>query len=203
MEHYILFLTIASVTVLSPGPGVTLTLTNSIRYGMYETFGGILGIATGNCIVATISATGLGLLLAASALAFTIMKYIGAAYLIYLGIKMWRTPPMAIKDTVALKPSIRKRYLEAITMQLSNPKAIFFFLSIFPQFIDNSKSYAVQFIVLVLTFCLLVIGIHLLYAMSAQRVKRWLSSPRGSRIFNGIGAGAFIFFGLALATSRK
>lgn len=66
MEHYFLFLTMASVTVLSPGPGVTLTLTNSIRYGMYETFGGILGIAIGAFIVAAISATGLGLLLAAS-----------------------------------------------------------------------------------------------------------------------------------------
>jgi len=193
----------ASVTILSPGPGVTLTLTNSIRYGMYETFGGILGIAFGALIVAAISATGLGIVLAASATAFTIMKYIGAAYLIYLGVKMWRTPPLTTTESAALKPSIRMRFLEGITLQLSNPKAIFFFLSIFPQFIDNSKPYALQFFTLVLTYGCLVVAIHMVYAMSAHKVKRWLSSPRGSRAFNRVGAGAFIFFGLALATSKK
>lgn len=193
----------ASATVLSPGPGVTLTLTNSIRYGMYETFGGILGIAIGASVVAGISATGLGLILAASATAFTIMKYIGAAYLIYLGIKMWRTPPMVTNEPAPLKPSMRRRFLEGLTLQLSNPKAIFFFLSIFPQFIDNSRPYVFQFFTLVLTYSCLVIGIHLLYAMSAHKVKRWLSSPRGSRVFNRIGGGAFVFFGLALATAKK
>ena len=203
MEQYILFVTMASLTVLSPGPGVTLTLTNSIRYGMYETFGGILGIASGAFIVAAISATGLGLILAASALAFTIMKYIGAAYLIYLGIKMWRTPPLMTKEPGALKPSRSKRFLEGITLQLSNPKVIFFFLSLFPQFIDDSKPYAVQFFTLVSTYCALIIVIHLAYAMTAHKVKMWLSSPRGSRIFNRVGAGAFIFFGLAMAASKK
>lgn len=131
------------------------------------------------------------------------MKYIGAAYLIYLGVKMWRTPPLTTKEPGVLKPSIRMRFLEGITLQLSNPKAIFFFLSIFPQFIDNSKPYAIQFFTLVLTYGSLVIAIHLMYAMTAHKVKKWLSSPRGSRMFNRIGARAFIFFGLALATSKK
>ncbi len=203
MENYFLFLIVASATVLSPGPGVTLTLTNAIRFGMYETFAGILGVASGAVIVAAISATGLGLLLTASAMAFTIMKYIGAAYLIYLGIKMWRAHPSMAKETVAAKPSIHRRYLEGITLQLSNPKAIFFFLSVFPQFIYSSKPYASQFVLLVLTFGSLVVVIHMLYALSAQKVKRFLSTPRGSLLFNRIGGGAFVFFGLALATTKR
>lgn len=203
MENYYLFLIMASATVLSPGPGVTLTLTNSIRYGMYETFGGILGVATGAMVVAGISATGLGIIFAASATAFTIMKYIGAAYLVYLGIKMWRAQPTSAKESAELRPSIGKRFLEGITLQLSNPKAIFFFLSVFPQFIDSSKPYAIQFFTLVLTYSSLVVAIHMVYAMSAHKVKRLLSSPRGSRVFNRIGGGAFVFFGLALATSKR
>ena len=171
--------------------------------GGYLGAGTVLGIAGGAFIVAAISATGLGLILAASALAFTIMKYIGAAYLLYLGIKMWRTPPMTTKEQGVVKPSRGKRFLEGITLQLSNPKVIFFFLSLFPQFIDGSKPYAAQFFTLVLTYCALIIVIHLAYAMTAHKVKAWLSTPRGSRIFNRVGAGAFIFFGLAMATSKK
>lgn len=203
MEHYLLFVTMASLTILSPGPGVTLTLTNAVRHGMYDTFGGILGIAFGASVVATISATGLGLVLVASATAFTIMKYIGAAYLIYLGIKMWRSRWALTEETTSEDRSMGRRFLEALTLQLSNPKAIFFFLSIFPQFIDDTRPYTVQFIILVFTYSCLVIAIHLLYAWSAHRVRRWLGSPRGSRVFSAISGGAFIFFGLALATSKK
>lgn len=203
MEHYFLFVTMASLTILSPGPGVTLTLTNAVRHGMYDTFGGILGIAFGASVVAAISATGLGLILVASATAFTVMKYIGAAYLIYLGIRMWRSRWTVTEGTTAIERSMGRRFLEALTLQLSNPKAIFFFLSIFPQFIDDARPYVIQFVILVFTYSCLVIAIHLLYALSAHRVKRWLGSPRGRRVFNAIGGGAFIAFGLALATSKK
>lgn len=85
MGSYLLFVVIAIATVLSPGPGVMLTLTNAIRFGVSGAFGGILGIAFGTFIVAGISATSLGIVLATSATAFSIMKFIGAAYLIYLG----------------------------------------------------------------------------------------------------------------------
>ncbi len=81
MTLYPVFLLVAATTVLSPGPGVVMTLTNSLRYGFRGTLGGILGIAAGALAVAALSATGLGVLLATSAMAFTILKYAGAAYL--------------------------------------------------------------------------------------------------------------------------
>ena len=92
MENYLLFTLIATVTILSPGPGVLLTLTNSIRYGFFGAIGGIVGIAFGTFIVAGLSATSVGVILATSAMAFTVMKFIGAAYLIYLGVKLWQSP---------------------------------------------------------------------------------------------------------------
>ena len=203
MKLYPLFLLMATATVFSPGPGVVMTLTNSIRYGFRGTFGGILGIAFGALVVAAVSATSVGVILATSALAFTVMKYVGAAYLIYLGIKLWRAPGFQYKEASAHEAGVAKRFLEGLSLQLTNPKAVFFFLSVFPQFIDQSAAYATQFSVLVLTYSALVVLIHSVYALTAQRAKAWLTSERGGRVVNKAGAATFVFFGAALATAKR
>lgn len=94
MQLYAMFFFMATLTVLTPGPGVVMTLTNTLRYGLRRAAGGILGIAAGTLLVATLSATGLGILLATSAVAFTLMKLLGAAYLIYLGLRLWHSPAL-------------------------------------------------------------------------------------------------------------
>lgn len=203
MKLYLVFLLMATVTVLSPGPGVVMTLTNSLRYGLKGTFGGILGISFGALVVAGISATSLGVLLAASALAFNVMKYIGAAYLIYLGIRLWRAPPFTFSEQTTQDAGFFKRFLEGLSMQLTNPKAIFFFLSVFPQFIHSQQNYAIQFATLVLTYSGLVVIIHSIYALFAKRAKRWLVSERGGRIINKTSASAFLFFGAVMATAKR
>jgi homoserine/homoserine lactone efflux protein len=200
---YPLFLLMATATVFSPGPGVVMTLTNSLRYGIKGTFGGILGISFGAFVVAAISATSLGVVLAASALAFTILKFIGAAYLFYLGIKLWRAPAFQLKKQPSQEASFGKRFLEGLSLQLTNPKVIFFFLSVFPQFIDPSRDYSAQFSAQVLTYSSLVVVIHCLYALFAQRAKRWLISERGGRLLNKVGGTMFVFFGAALAAANR
>jgi len=203
MKLYPLFLLMAAVTVFSPGPGVVMTLTNSLRYGMKGTFGGILGISLGALVVAAISATSLGVVLAASALAFTVVKFVGATYLVYLGIKLWRAPAFRLKEQPTHEASVGRRFLEGLSLQLTNPKVIFFFLSVFPQFIDRSMDYAIQFTLQVLTYSTLVIVIHCLYALFAQRVRLWLISERGGRTINRLGGATFMLFGAALATAKK
>lgn len=203
MKLYPLFLFMAAVTVISPGPGVIMTLTNSLRYGMKGTFGGILGISIGALLVAAISATSLGVVLAASVLAFTILKILGAAYLVYLGIKLWRAPAIRFKEQPVHEVSVGKRFVEGLSLQLTNPKVIFFFLSVFPQFIDDSGDYSTQFTVQVLTYSSLVVVIHCLYALSAQRVKRWLTSVEGGRFINRLGGATFVCFGAALAATKR
>ncbi len=202
MENYLIFVLIATITVLSPGPGVLLTLTNAIRYGASGAVGGILGIAAGTFIVAGVSATSLGVLLAASSLAFTVMKFIGAAYLIYLGIKLWRSPAIKMDALTQLRKK-RMQFVEGLTLQLTNPKAVFFFMSIFPQFVDYSSGHMAQFLLLVVTYSALVVVIHVLYACLAKRVRSWLSSERGGRTVNRIGGGTFMFFGIGLASATK
>lgn len=203
MKLYLLFFLMAAATVLSPGPGVVMTLTNALRYGMRGTFGGILGIAFGALLVAAISATSLGVLLAASALAFTIMKFVGAAYLVYLGIRLWRAPPFKFGEQPAHEAGFRRRFIEGLSLQLTNPKAIFFFLSVFPQFIDPQMNYAGQFTALVLTYSSLVVVIHCTYALFAKRTKRWLTSERGGRAVNRAAGATLVCFGAALATAKR
>ncbi|MFT5118273.1 MAG: homoserine/homoserine lactone efflux protein [Kiritimatiellia bacterium] len=203
MENYLLFVLIAIVTVLSPGPGVLLTLTNAIRYGVSGTVGGILGIAFGAFIVAAVSATSLGIILATSSIAFSVMKYIGAGYLIYLGIKLWRSPAVKMDVTKVSTKDIKRRFVEGLTMQLTNPKAVFFFMSIFPQFIDYSTAYTQQFVLLVVTYSLLVVVIHWLYAYLAKSARMWLSSDKGGRIVNRLGGGTFVCFGVGLASASR
>lgn len=193
----------AAATVFSPGPGVIMTLTNSLHYGFKGTFGGILGISVGALLVAAISATSLGVVLAASAAAFTVMKFIGAAYLIYLGIKLWKAPAPEFKPQHAHEAGVAKRFVEGLSLQLTNPKVIFFFLSVFPQFIQPEVDYSSQFALQVLTYSVLVVIIHCAYAVFALKAKSILTSQKGGRTLNRLAGSIFIFFGAALATAKK
>jgi len=196
---YFLFTLVAASTVLSPGPGVVMTLSNALRKGYRGTVGGIFGVAIGALFVAGVSATSLGLLLAASSFAFNTLKFIGAAYLIYLGLKLWFSSAFTFAELHAGEGGLWATFLEGLTLQLTNPKAIFFFLSVFPQFIEREENYPTQFFILVLTYSTLVIFIHSLYAFFAKRAKHWLTSEIGSRLIKRMSGTAFVFFGVALA----
>lgn len=203
MENYLLFFIIAVATILSPGPGVILTLTNAIRYGFSGAMGGILGIAFGTFIVAGVSATSLGVILATSSIAFSIMKYLGAAYLIYLGIKLWRSPIKSVESNIGSTKNKKLQFVEGLTLQLTNPKAVFFFMSIFPQFVDYTGDFVGQFLLLVITYSSLVIFIHILYALLAKSARSWLASEKGGRMVNRFGGGTFVCFGVGLASASK
>lgn len=203
MENYLLFLVIAIITVISPGPGVVLTLTNTLRFGLTSTVGSILGIATGTFIVAGVSATSLGIVLMTSSVAFSAMKWIGAAYLIYLGIKLWRAPATTIATNTMPSKNHRFLFLEGLLLQLSNPKAIFFFMAVFPQFIDFNQHYLSQFMVLVVTYSLLVVVIHLLYSLIATSARLWFTSKTGGHIVNKVGGSTFMLFGIGLASANR
>jgi len=203
LDAYLLFLIIAVATVMSPGPGVLLTLTNAIRFGVRGAIGGMLGLAVGAFIVAGVSATGLGLLLATSAVAFTAIKFIGAAYLIYLGIKLWRSPATPIELSRRNRISLFRQFIEGLSLQLTNPKVVFFFLSILPQFVDYRAGHFQQFALLVVTYSCVLMIVHLLYACLARTTRRWLASDKGGRLVNRLGGGTFICFGLGLAATSR
>lgn len=202
MASYGLFLILATLTVLSPGPGVVLTISNALRHGWRGALPGIFGIASGAFIVAGICASSLGLILAASATAFTLLKYIGALYLLYLGIKMWRTQRFVPELTVTSTPPWR-RFGEALSIQLLNPKAGFFFLAVFPQFIKPEGDYYSQFFLLVSSYSVLVVLVHSGYALMANGARSWLSSSQGARIVGKLSGITFLGFGVLMASASK
>jgi homoserine/homoserine lactone efflux protein len=201
MDSYLIYLGLAIATLLMPGPVVILTINNSIQRGLTKSLAGILGITLAIMLIALISATSLGILLSSSAFAFTVIKIIGAAYLIYLGIKMFRKNATNRILANEKEASLLKCFTEGFFVSLSNPKYTIFFLSIFPQFIDLSKAYAPQFILLAATFCFLVIVINTTYALFAAFAKSRLASEKSGLILNNISGVLFVGFGLGLAVS--
>lgn len=202
MASYGLFLILATFTVLSPGPGVILTLSNALRHGWCGALPGILGIALGAFIVAGLSASSVGLVLATSATAFTVLKYAGAVYLLYLGVKMWRTQRF-IPELGATAAQPWRRFVEALSIQLLNPKAGFFFLAVFPQFISQRGNYYSQFFLLVSSYAVLVVLVHTGYALMANGARGWLSTHRGARIVGKLSGITFFGFGVLMATASR
>ncbi|AGH80862.1 lysine exporter protein LysE/YggA [Psychromonas sp. CNPT3] len=203
MENYILFIAIASATILSPGPGVVFTITNSIKDGFLGAISGVLGVAIGMLCIAAISATSLATILSTSAFAFTILKYIGSAYLIYLGIKMWRSSSnFSISNNNHAK-SNKKKFTEGFFITLLNPKAIFFFMALFPHFINPNEAYIFQFLLLAITFSVLVVIIHFSYSFFAKSARSKLSTPKGSRVLSKTSGTFYMLFGAGLAIANK
>ncbi|MEP0073166.1 MAG: LysE family translocator [Marinomonas sp.] len=203
MESYLLYVGVAIATILLPGPAVMLTLNNAIQRGLLKSLAGILGVSLAILLVATISATSLGVILASSAIAFNVIKIAGAAYLIYLGVKMLRSEVANNPIIKAKESSLLRCFIEGFLVSISNPKAVIFFMSIFPQFIDVTQEYAPQFVLLAATFSVLVIVIHTIYAVFASFAKSKLSSKKGNALLNKISGGVFVSFGVGLAASSK
>lgn len=203
MDNYVIYVGVAIATILLPGPAVMLTINNAIQRGLLRCFAGILGIALAILLVAIVSATSLGIILAASATAFTVVKIIGAVYLVYLGVKMWRTKSMSGSRDNYQEAAFLKCFIEGFFVSVSNPKAVIFFMSIFPQFINVSEAYRPQFILLAVTFSVLVIVIHTAYALLSSFAGSKVSSAKNHMVLNKVGGGIFVGFGIGLAASSK
>ncbi|MCA2017659.1 LysE family translocator [Vibrio tritonius] len=171
METYFSFAAIALAVVYMPGPGTLKSITNAINFGLRGSIVGISGLTLGVCAVAVFSATSLGILLVSSPKAFNIVSYCGAAYLLYLGIKLWFTRRQDQAISVELTFKKRRVFGEGILLQFSNPNAILFFFSIFPHFIKPEENYVMQFSVLVGIFSLAFICAHSTYAFLAYKAK--------------------------------
>lgn len=203
MSTYWLFLLLTTVTIVSPGPGVMLTLSNALRHGYRGAIGGILGIAAGSFVVAAVSAAGLGALLAYSPRMFAAVKIAGAAYLIFLGIKLWLSQSAATGAGGEERRPPGRQFLEAAGLQLTNPQALVYFVSVFPQFIDVQQAYWLQFMVLIVTFGLLIVIIHSAYAALAGRIRHWMQSSQKARYLNKLAAVAFVAYGAAVLAGLR
>lgn len=202
MSNVLLFVFIAALTIVSPGPGVLLTLSNTLNYRLSKALWGIGGVVAGMAIIGGIASSSLGVILVASPYALIVVKVIGAAYLLYLGTKLFRSTPKGLgAGGEVVVPGPRKLFTEAFVITLFNPKPIIFFMALFPQFIDTSRPVALQFVILSSIFCLLVFLIHVLYGCFATFVSRKLTGNNFFVILNRSAGCIFMVFGVALGLS--
>ncbi len=197
LHVWLIYLLAATGLSLSPGPNGLLALTHGALHGrrkaLYTIFGGAFGFVT----VIALSLFGIGALLKTSLVWLTVLKWVGGAYLVWLGIQVWRSPPIGFEVGGSVQPRaswslFRQGALSAVT----NPKGVLFFAAFLPQFIDPTRSLVVQFVVMAGTFAAIEIATEIFIASMAHRISPWLR--RVGRRFNQACGGLFVAIGVAL-----
>jgi len=205
LELWLVYCVAAIGLSLTPGPNGLLSLTHGACFGFRPTISTVLGGALGFFLLIAASLAGMGTLLAASERAFTIAKWIGAAYLIYLGLKVWRAPApdvaLAGREAAPREARRLRMFNQGFLVAVSNPKALIFFAAFLPQFMAPGVPYAVQLAVFGGTFVVVEIVYELLLAVMAQRIAPWLA--RHGRWFNRAAGATFVGIGAALTTASR
>jgi len=199
LQTWLIYLLAATGLSLSPGPNGLLALTHGALHGPRRTLWTIAGGALGFTAVIALSLFGIGALLQTSAMALTVMKWVGGAYLAWLGWQVWRSPPIGLElaPGAAGAPAsgpllLRQGLLSAVT----NPKGLLFFAAFLPQFVDPARSLLLQFAIMAGTFAVIECVTELLLAGMAHRISPWLR--RAGRRFNQACGGLFMLIGAAL-----
>ena len=196
------FLLAAILIAVTPGPGAVLSMSTSMRYGYWSALTAILGLQAAILVHLAIVAIGFGALLAASETGFSVVKFIGAAYLIWLGVQKWRSPPLSV-DAETVPVRRRGLFFQGLLVNLTNPKAIIFIGALVPQFIDPGRSQVEQYLLIAATLCLTDIVVMSAYALAAGRLGSWLHDPKAIRLQNRAFGGLFISAGTLLALSSR
>lgn len=205
IETWLLYVVAVLVLTITPGPAVLMCITNSINFGARMTLFPALGNITSLIAIMTCSAIGIGAILATSALVFTIIKYLGVAYLLYLGISSLRakSSDFVLPTETELRGTRLRLYVKGMLVGISNPKALLFFTAFFPQFINPAAAKLPQFLVLCSTFVFFEFSVLMLYAMFAERMGPWLRSKGKAKMFNQFSGGVFVAAAGLLATVKK
>ncbi|MGU3401466.1 LysE family translocator [Brucellaceae bacterium D45D] len=202
-EIWLAFSAASIVLLIIPGPTVLLVVSYALGQGWRAALPMAVGVALGDFTAMTLSMLGVGTLLAASASIFTAVKWIGAAYLIWLGIKLFRaggTMDARIRqDRVKPVPML----LHAWLVTALNPKSITFFVAFLPQFLSPYRDFMAQMLIFESTFLVLAFLNAFAYALIATRARRFFANERALRIFNRAGGTTLIGAGIAAASMRS
>ena len=209
-DTWIYYLLAVLILTASPGPSSLLCMTQGVQSGFKLSIFTALGSLTAITGILTLSFTGLGVIIASSELVFNIIKWTGAAYLIYLGWKSLRSSQQDYDklsnqkaDSQSVKESAAKHYVSGFIVGASNPKAILFFTALFPQFIDPSIALLPQFAVFALTFAVMELSWLLVYAYLGAKSSNWLFAKGRAKVFNRVTGGVFIGAGALLSTTSR
>ncbi len=192
IELWLAFVAASSILLIIPGPTVLLVISYALGHGRRTAAWTVPGVALGDLSAMVLSIGGLGALLAASAELFLVIKWAGAAYLVWLGISMWRSTGSVDLRAVSDRFDGRKMFWNSFAITTLNPKGIVFFVAFLPQFIDPAGAAMPQLILLGSTFLVLATINAALFAVIAGSANEALSQPRHMRIANRVGGSMLI-----------
>ncbi len=194
------------IVLIIPGPTILLVVAYALSIGRTAALAVVAGVALGDLVAMTLSVIGLGALMQSSALLFSLLKWVGAAYLIWLGYTLWRAPPSVLSEAEAADPpamSPRRIFAHAFAVTATNPKSIIFFVAFVPQFVTPGADPAPQLALMTVTFVVLAAVNAAAYGLLAERMRRMLKTPKAARLANRIGGGALMSLGVATALARR
>ena len=203
LPTYLLYVAAVALLIVTPGPTMLMCMTNSINHGPRRAMTSVAGAVTAVLGVMLLSAMGLGALLATSETAFTVAKVAGAAYLIWLGVKTFRSDTVLQVEGEAAASPRRSFYLQGFLVGASNPKAVLFFAAFFPQFLNPAEAIAPQFAILALTFMAFEFTVLTLCALGVARLIPLLRSSAPVRWINRVCGGLFTLMGGLLLLTRR
>ena len=205
LETWLLFVAVSLVPAISPGPGVLLAISNTLRFGRNATLASASGNTLGLILIGYAVAFGFGAIMATSALAFTVLKFAGAAYLIYLGIKIWRdkTSFNSLDGCMAARKSHRALFGQAFLVSITNPKAILVITALFPQFMAGGQVNLLHISILSWTYAALCFLNHAAIAIAGNQLRGFLMAPKRMTYVRKVTGGLFVSFGAALASASR
>jgi threonine/homoserine/homoserine lactone efflux protein len=205
-EHWFAFAAASAVLLAIPGPTILLVISYALGHGRKIAGATVAGVALGDFTAMTASMLGLGALLATSAAVFTVLKWVGAAYLVWLGIKLWRAPVANDSgSTVETSPAERplRIFIHTYAVTALNPKSILFFVAFLPQFLDLSRPLFAQMAIFETTFLILATINAALYAWLAAAAGSTIRKPNIRRIVNRLGGSLLIGAGFLTAGLKR
>jgi threonine/homoserine/homoserine lactone efflux protein len=203
LDLWLAFVAASIVLLIIPGPTIALVIGYAMGEGKRAALAIVAGVALGDLTAISLSLVGVGALLAASAELFTVLTWIGAAYLIWLGIRLWRAPVNEEGAAPVAKRSSLTMLGHAWLVTALNPKSILFFVAFLPQFLDPTAPYAHQAVLLVVTFVSLAAINALAYALLAGAAGGAIRRPQVRRTINRAGGGVLIGAGVMALFARR
>jgi len=206
LSTWLLYISVISVLILSPGPSTLLCVSDGLKFGQKKAISTVLGGAIAALVLMTISASGLGAILIASKTLFLIIKIIGAFYLIYLGWTSFKSgsvkiPNNTITESKLVSHSFYKLFRKGFMVGISNPKDLLFFIALFPSFMNADLPQIEQYIVLACTWFFIDCLSMFMYAGLGSKISPWLSKSSNINLVNRAVGSVFIVLGSALVFS--
>ncbi len=204
-DTYLIFLVTTMVVCLTPGPAALLIVAQGISNGYRRSYWAIAGIALANAIYFALSATGVAALIVASGTLFSVIKWAGVAYLFYLGIAAMRSKSSALTVSADASRAVGgpRAFWQAMVVELSNPKALLYFVALLPQFIDPSQPVGVQMLIFGVTCIGLDVVAYSLYAWLGSKTQRFTANARFVKASNRASGGLLMIAGAMMATVKR